>query len=41
MPDKRMHLAASRGRKPRLFHKQGHLERAFSLDPVQYLASVV
>lgn len=28
-------------RQPRLFHKQGHLERAFLLDPVQYLASVV
>lgn len=28
-------------RKPRLFHKHGHLERTFMLHPVQYLASVV
>ena len=28
-------------RRPRLFHKQGYLERVFTLDPVQYLASVV
>jgi len=28
-------------RRPRLFHKQGHLERAFRLDPVEYLAAVV
>jgi hypothetical protein len=28
-------------RSPRLFHKRGHLERSFELDPVQYLASVV
>jgi hypothetical protein len=28
-------------RTPRFFHKQGHLERAFTLDPVQYLAAVV
>jgi hypothetical protein len=28
-------------RNPRLFYKQGYLERGFMLDPVQYLASVV
>jgi hypothetical protein len=28
-------------RMPRLFHKQGHLARTFTLDPVQYLASVI
>lgn len=28
-------------RQPRLFHKQGQLDRAFSLDPVQYVASVL
>jgi hypothetical protein len=28
-------------RAPRLFHKQGHLEDTFTLDPVQYVASVV
>jgi hypothetical protein len=28
-------------RTPRLFHKRGYLERSFTLDPVQYLASVV
>jgi hypothetical protein len=28
-------------RTPRLFHKQGHLARTFTLDPVQYVASVV
>jgi Domain of unknown function (DUF3883) len=27
-------------RTPGLFHKRGHLERSFTLDPVQYLASV-
>jgi hypothetical protein len=28
-------------RNPKLFHKQGHIERTFMLDPVQYLAAVV
>lgn len=28
-------------RQPRLFHSKGQLDRAFSLDPVQYVASVL